>query len=103
MSQGQLFATAAVNEIGVPGFSIQPDYITPAEESDLLARVENGPWQTDWRRRIQQYGLGYSDSGGKPTWIRDFPDWLATLAARVARDADFERFPENCVINEYIP
>jgi alkylated DNA repair dioxygenase AlkB len=103
MSQGQLFATAAQNEIAVPGFTIQHDYITPHEERDLLARVENGPWQTDWRRRIQQYGLGYSDSGGKPTWIRDFPDLLATLAPRVARDADFERFPENCVINEYIP
>jgi alkylated DNA repair dioxygenase AlkB len=25
------------------------------------------------------------------------------LAERVGRDAGFERFPENCVINEYIP
>ena len=46
---------------------------------------------------------GYSDSGGKPTWVRDFPHWLVPLAHRVALDAHFERFPENCVVNEYTP
>jgi alkylated DNA repair dioxygenase AlkB len=103
MSQGQLFANVALHSHEVPGFTLQPDYITPEEERDLLAHVDQGPWETDWRRRIQQYGLGYSDSGGKPTWIRDLPDWLLPLAERAARDAQFERFPENCVINEYIP
>jgi alkylated DNA repair dioxygenase AlkB len=102
MSQGQLFSTGS-DVRQVPGFSVQPDYITADEERQLLAHVENGPWDNDWRRRIQQYGLGYSDSGGKPTWIRDLPQWLLPLAERVARDAQFERFPENCVINEYIP
>jgi alkylated DNA repair dioxygenase AlkB len=86
----------------VPGFSLQPDYITPDEEQALLARVEDGPWETDWRRRIQQYGVGYGDSGA-PKWVRDFPDWLLALAERVGRDAGMERFPENCVINEYLP
>jgi alkylated DNA repair dioxygenase AlkB len=103
MSQGQLFSTAETANDPVPGFSLQADYVTADEERELLAHVENGPWETDWRRRIQQYGLGYSDSGGKPTWIRDLPEWLLPLAERVARDAGFERFPENCVINEYIP
>ena len=102
MGQGELFATDE-KVISVAGFSICEDYITHEEERDLLAHVENGPWQTDWRRRIQQYGLGYSGEAGKPEWIRDFPDWLLPLAGRVARDAGFERFPENCVINEYIP
>lgn len=87
----------------IPGFSIQHDYITRDEERDLLEHLESGPWESDWRRRIQQYGLGYRASGGAPVWLRDFPDGLVSLATRVAKDADFERFPENCVINEYIP
>lgn len=103
MSQGQLFATSENKTEDLPGFSVEPEYVTPEEERELLAHVETGHWETDWRRRIQQYGVGYSDSGGKATWIRDLPDWLLPLAGRVARDAQFERFPENCVINEYIP
>lgn len=102
MGQGDLFAIEDPR-IEVPGFSIRPDYISREEEAALLARVEHGPWESDWRRRIQQYGIGYGASGGKPAWIRDFPEWLLELAARVELDAKLERFPENCVINEYIP
>ena len=104
MSQTELFAQRVEeSDRDVPGFVIRHEYITTAEERELLAHVENGPWDTDWRRRIQQYGLGYSDSGGAPRWIRDLPDWLLPLAGRVGRDAGFERFPEKCVINEYVP
>ena len=88
----------------VPGFSLQSNYVSAAEERELLAHIEGGPWEQDWRRRIQQYGLGYvGEHGGNPTWIRDFPSWLIPLAKRVQEDAAFDRFPENCVINEYIP
>ena len=104
--QPELFATApySVPVATAPGFSLRPEYITSEEENSLLADAASGPWQNDYRRRIQQYGLGYGgERGAKPTWIRDFPDWLKPLAKRVAQDAGFGRFPENCVINEYIP
>ena len=104
MEQAQLFTIAPPdNAAQVPGLTLKTDYISESEETDLLAALEHGPWENDWRRRIQQYGVGYSDSGGKPSWIRDFPDWLRTLAERVGKDSRMERFPENCVINEYIP
>jgi alkylated DNA repair dioxygenase AlkB len=104
MEQAQLFSLAAPdNPTNVPGLTLRPNYLRTEEESDLLASLEHGPWENDWRRRIQQYGIGYSDSGGKPSWIRDFPVWLKILAERVGKDAAMERFPENCVINEYIP
>ena len=102
MAQGELF-TANERTKEVPGFSLQYDYITTDEERELLAHVETGPWDTDWRRRVQQFGLGYAGESGKASWVRDLPDWLLPLAGRVARDAGFERFPENCVINEYMP
>jgi hypothetical protein len=104
MRQEELFSPEIAAEVTeIPGFSLKNDYIDTDEEQELLAHVETGSWETDWRRRIQQYGLGYSSAGGTPTWLRDLPDWLRPLATRVAQDADFERFPENCVINEYIP
>jgi alkylated DNA repair dioxygenase AlkB len=87
----------------VPGFSLRNDYITPDDEGLLLEQIDRQPWETDWRRRIQQYGLGYSEMANRPSWLRDFPAWLKPLAERVGHDAQFTRFPENCVINEYIP
>lgn len=88
----------------IPGFVIREDYVDAREESELLANVNDGPWETDWRRRIQQYGLGYAGQhGGTPVWVHDFPEWLMPLARRVGLDAHMERLRENCVINEYIP
>jgi len=106
LEQAELFSTTPYSapQPLVPGFSIRWEYITAEEERALLDHVESGPWQNDYRRRIQQYGLGYAaDRGGSPAWVRDFPNWLVPLAEKVARDANFARFPENCVINEYIP
>jgi alkylated DNA repair dioxygenase AlkB len=96
--------TLSPQSVEIPGFALRLDYINAEEEHELLDQLEAGPWQHDWRRRIQVYGLGYSNQrGGTPTWLRDFPDWLLPLAKRVAEDADFDRLPENCVINEYVP
>jgi alkylated DNA repair dioxygenase AlkB len=105
MEQQELIPAVAANEPEprVPGFSLKRDYVTPDEEGDLIARVDEGAWENDYKRRIQQFGLGYSSGESRPKWLRDFPDWLKDLAERVAGDSNFERFPENCVINEYVP
>jgi alkylated DNA repair dioxygenase AlkB len=108
MRQQELFSSSAdaVTEppvLSVPGFSLVLHYISEDEERELIARIDAEPWKHDWRRRIQQYGLGYSAGVGRaPTWLRDFPAWLRPLAERVSKDA-FDRLAENCVINEYIP
>jgi alkylated DNA repair dioxygenase AlkB len=107
MKQAELFTDAPEKravEVSIPGFKLLNNYVSEGEERELLARVDQNQWQSDFRRRTQQYGLGYSsEHGQKPVWLRDFPHWLMPLAMRVGVDAEFERFPENCVINEYIP
>jgi alkylated DNA repair dioxygenase AlkB len=103
MAQKELFDAfeTAVSTI-VPGFSMRRDYLSVEEEMDLLCRVAAGVWDTEWRRRVQRFGSGYGASNNR-TVIEAFPPWLAELAARIERDAPFDRFPENCVINEYLP
>lgn len=106
MRQGELFQRGGAEHLTaeVPGFRMVSDYISREQEAELLTHIDRGPWETDFRRRIQQYGLGYSgELGRKATWIRDLPKWLLPLAARVQSDAPLERFPENAVINEYVP
>jgi alkylated DNA repair dioxygenase AlkB len=106
MRQEELFASELATEKAwgiIPGLVLSPEYITSKEEHKLIEHVDAQPWETNYRRRIQQYGLGYSSSSGNSAvWLRDFPWWLLPLAKRVSRDA-FDRPAENCVINEYIP
>ena len=83
----------------IPGLRYLPAYIDAALERELIARVDAMPWSTDWRRRVQVYGLGYGDDVPPPP----LPDWLVALGRRVARDGLIERDPENAVINEYVP
>jgi alkylated DNA repair dioxygenase AlkB len=40
--------------IEIPGFSLKSDYVSFTEERELLAEVDQGPWENEWRRRIQQ-------------------------------------------------
>src|SRR3954451_16237514 len=102
MRQKELFAVEEVTA-PIPGFSLERDYLTREEEKELIENVDSQPWESDFLRRIQQYGLGYgADLGETLTWLRDFPPWLQLLANRVSRDA-FDRPAANCVINEYIP
>src|SRR5688572_13300853 len=90
--------------IEVPGFSLIPDYIDEAEERSLLAHIDAEPWEHDWKRRIQQYGLGYAgEIGSQASWLRDLPEWLAPVAQRIVEDGYLPRFPENCVVNDYEP
>jgi len=107
MQQTDLFPAGTLDPrptMEIPGFRLEHDFVSPEEESKLLTEVDREVWQTDFRRRIHQYGLGYSsDRRRAPTWQRDFPEWLVPLAKRVAEAAPLERFPENSVVNEYIP
>jgi len=104
MQQEELFSTRAdaAQTPLIPGFVLEYDYITPQEEKELITHIDAQPWQTDYRRRVQQYGHGYSGSAKDPGWLRDFPTRLMPLAERVSKDA-FDRPAENCVINEYVP
>ena len=104
MRQAALFPLHEPATPGVPGLVVRPDYIDEAEEKRLLQHIEEEPWDTDFKRRVQQYGLGYGDAeSGEVSWVRDFPPWLDELAQRVTREGWLPRSAENCVVNDYAP
>lgn len=102
MRQQSLFPSAPPAAPRVPGLSLCRDYVDVAEERALIADVDAGAWNLDFKRRVQLYGLGYGD-GGETAWVRDFPPWLEALAQRLVRDQWLPRAPDNCVINDYAP
>src|SRR4051812_12983502 len=85
----------------VDGLRVVADYIDAAEERALAREIDARPWSTDWRRRVQVYGLDYGDGRGVPGI--PLPPRIAALGARIHRDGLIARAPDNAVVNEYVP
>ena len=83
----------------IPGLRYLPQYITPAEESELTRLIDAQPWDTSWERRRQPYGAAY----GKEAAGRPIPGWGLRLAERMLREGLIDRLFDNMLINEYLP
>ena len=96
---------------GLPeGLAYRPDFLTPAEEAALAARIEALPFAPfqfhgfEGKRRIVSFGWRYDFNEGGLKRADPFPDWLGPLAQRAA---DFADAPAPSVaqalITEYAP
>jgi alkylated DNA repair dioxygenase AlkB len=98
-----LFPEAPESALPIPGLKYLPDYITTEEERRMLERVDSGVWDYEYSRRRQQFGYRYDYKSEYLTYIGPLPDWLQSLAERLARDGIFERMPDQALVNEYLP
>lgn len=46
-------------EIDISGLSYIPDFISAQEQACLLSQIDQQPWLTDLKRRVQHYGYKY--------------------------------------------
>lgn len=82
------------------GLRLVEDFLTEDEEKDLISFIDSQKWMTLLRRRVQQYGRSY-DYGSKslgPAPI--IPQELKSLASKIP---EFEREPDQIIVNEYQP
>jgi alkylated DNA repair dioxygenase AlkB len=84
----------------IPGLSYRPNYITPAEEAELVAAIDQEDWDTTWDRRRQPYGAAY---GAGAQTQRPIPAWGQKLAQRMHWEGISERVFDQLLINEYLP
>ncbi|XP_052209560.1 alkylated DNA repair protein ALKBH8 homolog isoform X2 [Diospyros lotus] len=49
----------AAKDLNIPGLYLWPEFITSAEEEELLASVDDMPWKTLAKRRVQHYGYEF--------------------------------------------
>lgn len=90
----------------VPGLRYVPEYLTAEEHDRFLASIDQQPWITDLKRRVQHYGYRYDYQSGKvdaSTFLGPLPDWIAGLAERLHRDGWMARVPDQVIVNEYEP
>jgi alkylated DNA repair dioxygenase AlkB len=90
----------------IPGLTYTPDYITPDEETRLLKQIDQQPWSSDLRRRVQHYGYRYDYKARMITpdmQAAPLPPWLQELARRLQQDGSTPTLPDQVIVNEYLP
>ena len=64
------------------GLQYIPSYITEEKQQELITKIDEQPWLTDLKRRVQHYGYKYDYKARKITpalKIDPGPDWLQVL------------------------
>jgi alkylated DNA repair dioxygenase AlkB len=85
----------------IHGLTYVDDWIDASTESQLLASIENGVWESSLQRRVQQFGPKYNYTTRKlnSTSPKTIPDWIKTLFPNLL--SWFECEPNQIIINEY--
>jgi alkylated DNA repair dioxygenase AlkB len=84
--QLRLFADSAP---GPDGLSYTDDFVSPAEEQDLIAHIGRLPLQPfqfgafEGKRRVASFGFKYDYTLQRLHAAEPIPDWLGTLVAKV--------------------
>jgi len=92
--------------VDIPGLHYCSHYITGEEQRGLLAIIDQQPWLTDLKRRVQHYGYRYDYKARMVTpelYLGPLPDWLMPIAHRLHREGLFSALPDQAIINEYLP
>jgi alkylated DNA repair dioxygenase AlkB len=95
-----------VSSLVIPGLRYQSGYVGEVEQAQLVAAIEQQPWITDLKRRVQHYGYRYDYTRHKvdrAMYLGPLPAWLAPLAQRLLDDDIFAALPDQVIVNEYEP
>ena len=104
--QPSLFNDKAELTPHIDGLVYVPDFIAPEEESELLNIIDQQPWITDLKRRVQHYGYRYDYTArniGADSYLGEVPDWLQKYCEKLYEDGHFNKKPDQVIINEYQP
>ncbi len=90
----------------IPGLSYIPDFIDAQTEESLIRIIDQQPWITDLKRRVQHYGYKYDYKARNVTpdsRLGDIPTWLMSYCEKLQSTGLFQRLPDQVIINEYQP
>lgn len=90
----------------ISGLVYQADYLTAAQEAELIRMIDRQPWITDLKRRVQHYGYRYDYKARNITGdlqLDPIPDWLSAYCMQFQAEGLFQGVPDQIIINEYQP
>jgi len=88
------------------GARIVPRFISLDAGERLLQAADSSQWRSDLRRRVQHYGWRYDYRARQVTddmRLGPVPGWLAPLIEAVSALPEFQRPPDQVIVNEYLP
>ncbi|KAI4312937.1 hypothetical protein MLD38_037722 [Melastoma candidum] len=74
------------SELNIPGLYLLRDFVTCAEEEELLAAVDARPWDSLSKRRVQHYGyeFRYDTRNVDPRWrLGELPEFVSHILQRL--------------------
>lgn len=97
---------ALLNDFSIPGFAYVPNFISERDHGRLLEAIDGSPWLNDLKRRVQHYGYRYDykrRSLDRSMYLGDLPRWAFVVADRIFRMGFMKSFPDQVIVNEYLP
>jgi alkylated DNA repair dioxygenase AlkB len=88
-----------------PGLLYFPNWISDFEHDQLLQGIDGRNFETSLARRVQHYGARYHYDSSQVAEIGSappIPEFLTSICERLYRECDFERMPEQVIVNEYL-
>jgi len=90
---------------GVDGLTYVHNFISKAEHDLLLEKIDDEPWLTELKRRVQHYGYKYDYAKhqiNRSMYIAPLPNWSLGLAQRLHKSYS-PTLPDQLIVNEYEP
>lgn len=93
---------------GPPGLRLIENFITPAEEADLLTAINSAEqgWDNRLKRRTQHYGFLYdytARSIDKKNYLGPLPQFTDVIVQRMLDGGYITERPIQLIVNEYTP
>ena len=89
-----------------PGARLIRDFVPEQAAERLLAAIDASSWRADLKRRVQHYGWRYDYRERRITndmRLGPLPEWLLPAAEAVGDLPEFDRRPDQVIVNEYRP
>lgn len=90
----------------IGGLCYIPNFISEKEHDVLLTAIDELPWLTDLKRRVQHYGYKYDYKARNilpDSYLGELPLWLGDLQERLFTNGILKQKPDQAIINEYMP
>ena len=88
-----------------PGLIYFPDWLSSAEHDSALWEIDSHEFETGLSRRVQHYGARYDYDSARVAEIGSAPQIppnLYLIGERLFKECNFERIPEQVIVNEYL-
>ncbi|KAL0330980.1 UNVERIFIED_CONTAM: Alkylated DNA repair protein ALK [Sesamum angustifolium] len=102
--------STSASDLDIPGLYLMHDFVTAQEEQELLAAVDDRPWQHLAKRRVQHYGYEFRyDIRNVNTnhYLGELPSFVSPILERIRSfqtlDHAVDVSLDQLTVNEYPP